>query len=41
MTRQMFEGRLGAERENLFQWPLLVALLSFVLALAWSDRRRP
>jgi Ca-activated chloride channel family protein len=40
MARQTLESRRGTERENLFQWPLLAAVLLWLAGLAWTERRR-
>jgi Ca-activated chloride channel family protein len=39
-ARELLAARGGATRENLFQWPLLAAVLLWLAELAWSDRRR-
>ncbi len=39
MARKAFAGGPGHERDNRFQWPLLLALLLWMLETAWTDRR--
>lgn len=39
MARKAFEAGPGHERDNRFQWPLLLAVLLWMLEMAWTDRR--
>lgn len=40
MARKAFDAEVRAEREHRFQWPLLAALLLWLLELCLPDRRR-
>ena len=40
MARKAFESEERLERKNRFQWPLLAALLFWILELCLTDRKR-
>lgn len=40
MRRQAFASQERAERQNLYQWPLLAAVLLWMLEFSWCERRR-
>lgn len=41
MARKSFEAEERSERQNRFQWPLLLAFLFWMLELRLTERRRP
>jgi hypothetical protein len=39
MAQKAFDDRANRERANRYQWPLVCALLFWILELAWTHRR--